>query len=80
MTTCPNGLQCVAVSARTSPVVDAAEVAVKSASRIVVRWPSAVAIGSARRTVPTTVIPKSVKIRTTHGERGFRTGRVPRRK
>ena len=52
MTTCPNGLQWVAVSDRTSPVVEAAEVAVNSASRKVVRWPSAVATGSARRTVP----------------------------
>ncbi len=80
MTTCPNGLQWVAVSERTSPVVEAAEVAVNSASRNVVCWPAAVAIGSASRTVPIAVIANSVRIRTTHGERGLRTGRVPRRK
>jgi hypothetical protein len=38
-------------------------------------WPAAVATGSASRALPMTVSAANVTIRTTHGDRGRRTGR-----
>jgi hypothetical protein len=60
MTTCPNTLQCVAVSTTTSPVRHTAEVAVKRAVNQSVGPPVALEIGSTSRTAPARMRPANV--------------------
>ena len=70
-TTCPNALQCVAVSTTMSPVTHTAEVAVNSASPGLVICPDVVEIGSMSSTVPTPMAAAKASTTTREGERAF---------
>ncbi len=79
ITTCPKGLQWLAVSSTTSPVTQVALVAVKRASMNLVPCPSAEAIGSMSSPVPTLMRTMNRPSRVTAGggalriRRGWRT-------
>ena len=71
ITTCPNALQCVPVSSTTSPVTQAADVAVNSASTNGVGSPDCVANGSMRSAVPMAIRTANTDSRVGAGDGGF---------